>query len=113
MRAIIVVLALSLTLFAFGEDVAGVHVIPFGPTTATPVDPDGSNRAAAAGTHPLIHPTVYLLRHWAEAIRSGATQSPSFEDGFKVQEVLDAIGRSVLTRRSVEMQRGRRGPTTP
>jgi hypothetical protein len=30
-----------------------------------------------------------------------------------VQEVLDAIGRSVQTRRSVEMQRGRRGPTTP
>ena len=40
---------------------------------------------------------------------SGTTQSPSFEDGYKVQEVIDAIGRSVQTRRSVELQRGRRG----
>jgi predicted dehydrogenase len=70
--------------------------------------PDQYIRGAAAGTHPLIHPTVYLLRQWASAIRTGATQSPSFEDGFKVQEVIDAIGRSVQTRRSVEMQRSRR-----
>ena len=39
-------------------------------------------------------------------------ESPSFEDGYKVQEVIDAIGRSVQTRRSVEMQRGRRSATT-
>jgi predicted dehydrogenase len=73
--------------------------------------PEQYIRGAAAGAHPLVHPTVYLLKEWAAAIRSGATLSPSFEDGYKVQEVIDAIGRSVETRRSAEMQRGRRGPT--
>ena len=34
--------------------------------------------------------------------------SPSLEDGFKVQEVLDAIGRSVQTGRSVDIQRAQR-----
>jgi predicted dehydrogenase len=74
--------------------------------------PEQYIRGAAAGPHPLIHPTVYLLRHWAAAIRTGKSEPPSFEDGYKVQEVIDAIGRSVQTRRSVEMQRGRRGPVT-
>jgi predicted dehydrogenase len=74
--------------------------------------PDHYIRGAAAGTHPLIHPTVYLLREWAAAIRSGTTHSPSFEDGFKVQEVIDAISRSVETRKTAEMQRGRRGTTS-
>jgi predicted dehydrogenase len=71
--------------------------------------PDQYIRGASSGPHPLIHPTVYLLKQWAAAIRSGTAQWPSFEDGYKVQEVIDAIGRSVQTRRSVELQRGRRG----
>lgn len=70
--------------------------------------PDQYIRGAAMGGHPLIHPTVYLLRQWAEAIRTGQSQSPSFEDGYKAQEVIDAIGRSVQTGRSVDMQRGQR-----
>ena len=70
--------------------------------------PDQYIRGAAMGTHPLIHPTVYLLKEWASSIRTGSRPSPSFEDGFKVQEVVDAIGRSVQTGRSVEMQRTQR-----
>lgn len=38
MRALTLFLALSLSLFAFAEDQGGVHVMPFGPTTETPVD---------------------------------------------------------------------------
>jgi len=75
--------------------------------------PERYIRGAATGPHPLIHPTVYLLRQWAEAIRTGQTQAPSFEDGFKVQEAIDAIGRSVQTGRSVELKRvQQRGRTT-
>ena len=73
--------------------------------------PEQYIRGAAMGPHPLIHPTVYLLRQWAAAIRTGTAQSPSFEDGYKVQEVVDAIGRSVQTGRSVEMQREQRKRT--
>jgi len=80
-----------------------------GELVADALIPDQYIRGASAGPHPLIHPTVYLLKQWAAAIRSGTTHSPSFEDGYKVQEVIDAIGRSVQTRRSVELQRGRRG----
>ncbi|MDQ2683842.1 MAG: Gfo/Idh/MocA family oxidoreductase [Chloroflexota bacterium] len=69
--------------------------------------PEQYIRGAGAGPHPLIHPTVYLLKAWAAAIRSGTPASPSFEDGFKVQEVVDAIGKSVQTGRSGEMRRGR------
>lgn len=68
-------------------------------------------RSAATGPHPLIHPTVYLLKEWAASIRSGTPRSPSFEDGFNVQEVIDAIGRSVQTGRSVDMKKPRRGAT--
>jgi len=70
--------------------------------------PEHYIRGAAYGAHPLIHPTVYLLRQWAAAIRTGSAQSPSFEDGFRVQEAIDAIGRSVQTGRSVELQRSQR-----
>lgn len=38
MRTLSLFLALSLSLFAFADDQAGVHVVPFGPTTRTPVD---------------------------------------------------------------------------
>ena len=38
MRTITLLLALSLSLFAFADDRDGVHVVPFGPTNRTPVD---------------------------------------------------------------------------
>jgi len=44
--------------------------------------------------HFLTHPTALLLRAWANAIRSGETTSPSFSEGAKVQELLDAVARS-------------------
>ncbi|HRA48969.1 MAG TPA: Gfo/Idh/MocA family oxidoreductase, partial [Thermomicrobiales bacterium] len=70
--------------------------------------PERYIRGAATGPHPLIHPTVYLLRQWAVAIRTGTPQSPTFADGFKVQEAIDAIGRSMQTGRSVELQKAPR-----
>lgn len=73
--------------------------------------PESFIRGAATGPHPLIHPTVYLLKEWVASIRSGTPRAPSFEDGYKVQEVIDAIGRSVQTGRSVDMQKPRRGTT--
>jgi hypothetical protein len=38
MRTLFLLLALSLPLFAFAGDEGGVHVVPFGPTSDTPVD---------------------------------------------------------------------------
>ena len=38
MRILSLLLALSLPLFAFADDMNGVHVIPFGPTDQTPID---------------------------------------------------------------------------
>ncbi|MBA2278770.1 MAG: Gfo/Idh/MocA family oxidoreductase [Chloroflexia bacterium] len=46
--------------------------------------------------HFLTRPTIQLLRDWVRAIRegAGATFAPSFADGAKVQEVIDAVVRS-------------------
>ena len=44
--------------------------------------------------HFLTHPTALLIRVWANAIRIGETPSPTFSDGAKVQELLDAVARS-------------------
>ena len=44
--------------------------------------------------HFLTQPTALLLRAWARAIRTGEPASPSFADGVKVQELLDAVVRS-------------------
>lgn len=41
-----------------------------------------------------LAPFRELAEGWIHAIRSGEEASPSFEDGVKVQEVLDAVGRS-------------------
>lgn len=41
-----------------------------------------------------IVPFRALADGWVHAIRTGEDASPSFEDGVKVQEVLDAVGRS-------------------
>jgi predicted dehydrogenase len=44
--------------------------------------------------HFLTQPTALLLRSWVRAIRFGDPASPSFADGVKVQELLDAVARS-------------------
>lgn len=44
--------------------------------------------------HFLTRPTALLQRTWARAIRTGEPAAPSFADGVKVQELLDAVARS-------------------
>ena len=46
------------------------------------------------GAHYLIAPTVNLHEIFAQAIRDGGPVSPSFAEGVKVQELVDAISRS-------------------
>lgn len=53
-------------------------------------------------SHPLLPPTIRLMREWVKAIRTGEPSSPSFEDGMKVQEVLDGVVRSSQQGRWIE-----------
>ena len=69
--------------------------------------PDHLTRGVNAGNHPLIGPTAALLRTWAQAIRAGTQAAPSFHEGLRVQELLDAVGRSAQTSRSVEIGKSR------
>ncbi len=39
----------------------------------------------------LTGPTARLIRRWVRAIRGEETAEPSFEDGVRVQEVIEAI----------------------
>jgi predicted dehydrogenase len=69
--------------------------------------PEHLLRGASIAGHPLIAPTSLLLRAWVQAIRSGTQSAPSFTDGLRVQELLDAVGRSAQAVRSMELGRGR------
>jgi predicted dehydrogenase len=53
--------------------------------------------------HPLIPPTIRLLRHWLDGIHTGASPAPSFADGLRVQEVLDAVQRSQYQHKWVDV----------
>ncbi|MGI9255165.1 MAG: Gfo/Idh/MocA family protein, partial [Thermomicrobiales bacterium] len=44
--------------------------------------------------HYLVQPTAKLHRVWEHAIRTGEPGEPSFADGVKIQEVIDAVARS-------------------
>ncbi len=44
--------------------------------------------------HYLALPTALLQRHWCAAIRDEEPPSPSFADGVKTQELIDAVSRS-------------------
>ncbi len=57
--------------------------------------------------HPLAGPTELLLRVWIGSIRTGETESPSFLDGMKVQELMDGAVRSSQLGRWIEVERGR------
>jgi predicted dehydrogenase len=60
--------------------------------------------------HPLIAPTLGLMRDWIAAIRTGEFPDddvPTFADGAKVQEVLDGVHRSSVQGRWVEVGGGR------
>ena len=64
-------------------------------------------------SHFLTKPTILLLRDWVKAIRrgEGATFSPSFADGAKVQEVIDGVMRSGTQNRWIDTS-GSRWPVS-
>ncbi len=57
--------------------------------------------------HPLVPPMIRLARRWFVSIRTGAVRSPSFADGLRAQEVLDAIGRSQTQHKWVDVSGAR------
>ena len=62
--------------------------------------------------HHLTRPTVMLIKDWVKAIRSQepASFAPSFQDGAKVQEVIDGVLRSGIQGRWIDTS-GTRWPT--
>ncbi len=60
------------------------------------------NRKPAAGSR-SIEPFRLLAGEWVAAIRSGGEFAPSFEDGARVQEVLDAVTQSQRLRRWIDL----------
>ncbi|MDQ6908523.1 MAG: Gfo/Idh/MocA family oxidoreductase [Chloroflexota bacterium] len=67
---------------------------------------------AEAAAHPLIPPFIRLARTWAYGIETGTNPSPSFADGLRVQEALDAVPRSQQQHKWVDVS-GARWPTAP
>ena len=62
--------------------------------------------------HHLTRPTLMLIKDWVNAIRSEEPVdfSPSFEDGAKVQEIIDGVLRSGVQGRWIDTS-GSRWPT--
>lgn len=58
--------------------------------------PERLNARLPDFSHSLTRPTILLLRDWVEAIRTRELpeHAPSFDDGAKVQEIIDAVFRS-------------------
>ncbi len=67
---------------------------------------------ATTDGHPLIPPFIRLARLWAHGIATGTSPSPSFADGLRVQEALDAVSRSQQQHKWVDVS-GARWPTAP
>lgn len=55
------------------------------------------------GNRRHIVPFIELARDWVGAMRSGEEASPSFEDGAKVQEVVDSVSRSQQLSRWIDL----------
>jgi predicted dehydrogenase len=55
-------------------------------------------------SHYLTRPTIMLMQDWIKAIRDGANArfSPSFNDGAKVQEIIDGVIRSGVQGRWID-----------
>ena len=56
-----------------------------------------------------LAPFRQLADGWIHALRTGEEASPSFDDGVKVQEVLDAVGRSQQLSRWMDLS-GKKWP---
>jgi predicted dehydrogenase len=57
----------------------------------------------ATPVHPLIPPTIRLMRHWLHGIAMQTSPAPAFADGLRVQEVLDAVHRSQYQQKWVDV----------
>lgn len=57
--------------------------------------------SAGVGRH--VRPYSYLAGEWVLAMRTGTDATPSFEDGEKVQEVVDAVTRSLQLSRWIDL----------
>jgi predicted dehydrogenase len=75
--------------------------------------PDRLNPKLPEFSHALIRPTIMLMRDWVKAIQEGdgATFTPSFSDGAKVQEIIDGVLRSGAQDRWIDTS-GARWPKT-
>jgi predicted dehydrogenase len=58
--------------------------------------PERLNARLPEFSHYFTRPTILLMQDWLQAIRTGewSPNAPSFADGAKVQEILDAVIRS-------------------
>lgn len=70
--------------------------------------PERLNGGLPEFDHSLTQPTILLLREWIGAIRTGTPRAPSFDDGAKVQEILDGVQRSVHQGRWLDLSGTRR-----
>lgn len=61
----------------------------------------GSGDRSGPARH--IRPFSILVGEWVLAMRTGTEASPSFDDGAKVQEVLDAVSRSQQLSRWIDL----------
>ncbi len=71
---------------------------------------DQQKASLPAGQREVV-PFRQLAAGWINAIRNGTEASPSFNDGAKVQEVVDAVTRSQDLNRWIDLS-GRRWPMT-
>jgi predicted dehydrogenase len=65
-------------------------------------------------SHYLTRPTIMLIQEWVRAMRTGAgaSFSPSFSDGEKVQEIIDGVVRSSAQGRWIDTST-KNWPTAP
>ena len=81
-----------------------LHAAPAGGAWQ-PVPPQTTDIAAGGDQIDMIGKATIapLVAHMLECIRTGATPSPSFEDGMRAQAVLDAISESATRRTWVDI----------
>lgn len=58
---------------------------------------------------PRVRPFILLAREWVRGILTGTSSAPTFEDGLKVQEVLDSVHRSQHLQRWIDIS-GKKWP---
>lgn len=101
---------------------AGAHIEAFGSEGSLVIGVDGKLRGGRKGdaglaempiperltppglpSDPLLGPFTLLSRRLVKAIREGGEPAPSFYDGMKCQEVMDAVTRSAVESRWVSL----------